>query len=96
MAEPKHWQSASHPLSLGLRPVSWAYQLIEASNRFFVKPQHPGKPVICVGNLTAGGAGKTPVVRFYRAAMAALYLLNHWLCGSTASTIMRNRSAMNR
>jgi len=71
MAEPKHWQSASHPLSLGLRPVSWAYQLIEASNRFFVKPQHPGKPVICVGNLTAGGAGKTPVVRFLAAHFSA-------------------------
>ncbi|MFW2436778.1 MAG: tetraacyldisaccharide 4'-kinase [Parvibaculales bacterium] len=64
MAEPKYWNNATDPLSLGLRPVSWAYHLLEASNRFFVKPQHPGKPVICVGNLTAGGAGKTPVVRF--------------------------------
>ena len=71
MAEPKHWQSASHPLSLGLRLVSWAYQLIDASNRFFVKPQHPVKPVICVGNLTAGGAGKTPVVRFLAAHFSA-------------------------
>ncbi len=71
MAEPKHWQNAAHPLSLVLRPMAWAYHLLEASNRFFIKPQHPGKPVICVGNLTAGGAGKTPVVRFLAAHFAA-------------------------
>ncbi len=71
MAEPRFWQSKAHPLALALLPVSLVYGLVERANRFFVKPQHPGKPVICVGNLTAGGAGKTPTVQYLAAHFAA-------------------------
>ena len=35
------------------------------------RPIDPGVPVICVGNLTVGGAGKTPVVRALAARLAA-------------------------
>ena len=63
MAEPRFWQSAAHPLSIALRPLAAVYGLLEAANRKLTQAQHPGKPVICVGNLTAGGGGKTPTVR---------------------------------
>ena len=71
MAEPRFWQSRAHPLSLVLVPLSWLYGGLEALRRKFTHAQHPGKPVICVGNLTAGGAGKTPTVQWLMARLAA-------------------------
>ncbi len=64
MAEPRFWQSKTHPVSLAILPASYLYAGLEALNRRFTHAQHPGKPVICVGNLTAGGAGKTPTVQW--------------------------------
>lgn len=71
MREPTFWGSKTHPLALMLLPVSGLYRLLERAHRFFVKPQHPGKPVICIGNLTAGGAGKTPTVQYLATYFAA-------------------------
>jgi tetraacyldisaccharide 4'-kinase len=71
MSEPKFWNSKTHPATLALRPLSGVYALAEGAKRFFIKPQHPGKPVVCVGNLTAGGAGKTPTVDFLAQHFAA-------------------------
>ena len=62
MAEPRFWQQKNWQ-STALLPLSWLYGGLEAGNRFFTHRQHPGKPIICVGNLTAGGAGKTPTVQ---------------------------------
>ena len=50
-----------------LTPVSFAYQLYMTSRRyrFLLNPkqsQKPAVPVICIGNLTVGGSGKTPTV----------------------------------
>ncbi len=69
MAEPRFWQGKNHPLSLALTPLSWLYGGLEALRRKFSQPQHPGKPVICIGNLTAGGAGKTPTVEWLMAQL---------------------------
>ena len=71
MAEPRFWQSRAHPLSLALSPLSLLYGGLEATRRRLTHAQHPGKPVICVGNLTAGGGGKTPTVRWLAEHMAA-------------------------
>ena len=46
-----------------LRPLSWLWAWITARRIGRAEPLDPGVPVICVGNLTVGGAGKTPVVR---------------------------------
>jgi tetraacyldisaccharide 4'-kinase len=59
--------AAQHPiLSLVLRPVAWAYGgVIAARNAWYDNParcQRAGVPVISVGNITAGGTGKTPLV----------------------------------
>lgn len=50
-----------------LWPLSWLYGLLAFARRAlyrwgWLKTQHPGVPVIVVGNVIAGGAGKTPVV----------------------------------
>lgn len=71
MAEPLFWKSKTHPASLLLLPFSWLYRSLEALRRKFVHAQHPGKPVVCVGNLTAGGAGKTPTVQWLLAQLSA-------------------------
>ncbi len=46
-----------------LTPVSWVWAWATARRIARGRPHDAGVPVICVGNLTVGGAGKTPVVR---------------------------------
>ncbi|MDB5481330.1 MAG: lpxK [Caulobacteraceae bacterium] len=52
-----------------LTPVSWIWALATARRIARGRPADPGVPVICVGNVTMGGAGKTPVAR----AIVALF-----------------------
>lgn len=46
-----------------LRPVSWMWTWATARKIAAAGPVEPSIPVICVGNVTIGGAGKTPIVR---------------------------------
>jgi tetraacyldisaccharide 4'-kinase len=46
-----------------LTPPSWAWAWATARRVGKGRAADPGVPVICVGNLTLGGSGKTPVVR---------------------------------
>lgn len=56
---PKFW-TEKNLLSLILLPISFIYFLGFSLLKTFSKPQKISKPVICVGNIIAGGAGKTP------------------------------------
>ncbi|MCL2473623.1 MAG: tetraacyldisaccharide 4'-kinase [Alphaproteobacteria bacterium] len=65
MKTPKFWYDdsggrVSKVLSCLLLPVSWCFALGTKLRRMAVMPYRASVPVICVGNLTAGGAGKTP------------------------------------
>ncbi|MEO0435330.1 MAG: tetraacyldisaccharide 4'-kinase [Pseudomonadota bacterium] len=51
-----------------LLPLEWLYGVTVRWRRFlyrkgYFESTHPGIPVVVVGNLTAGGSGKTPVVK---------------------------------
>jgi tetraacyldisaccharide 4'-kinase len=50
-------------LRLLLTPPSWIWRWAGARRIARASPADVGCPVICVGNLTLGGAGKTPVAR---------------------------------
>ena len=61
-------------------PVSWIWAFATARRLARGRPIDPGVPVVCVGNLTLGGAGKTPVVRALAERLAADGLAPHILC----------------
>jgi tetraacyldisaccharide 4'-kinase len=67
LSTPRWWyvrHGAPMPLTRALlTPVSWIWALVTARRIAAGRPLDPGAPVICVGNLTMGGSGKTPVVR---------------------------------
>ena len=44
-----------------LLPFSWIYHCVTTLRFKLKKPYKSHLPVICIGNLTAGGTGKTPV-----------------------------------
>ena len=54
-----------------LAPLGWAYGAASAARRAVASPLRVGVPTICVGNLTAGGAGKTPVALSLAALLRA-------------------------
>jgi len=64
---PRWWyrrEDAPAPLTrLLLRPPSWLWAYVTARKIARATPADPGIPVICIGNLTMGGVGKTPIVR---------------------------------
>ena len=75
MRPPEFWRAdaSGRDAALALRtlltPVSWAYAWGAAQRMRATVSRHAPVPVICVGNLTLGGAGKTPVARALRAKL---------------------------
>lgn len=67
LATPRWWyvrDKAPAPVTRALlRPLSWVWAAATARRIARGRPTDPGVPVICVGGLTVGGAGKTPVVQ---------------------------------
>lgn len=70
MTWPEIWEGeslAAGAIRTALTPASWLYELgwrgyLLTYRLGFKKPSRPHRPIICVGNLVAGGSGKTPIV----------------------------------
>lgn len=60
MKTPTHWKTINL-LSILLYPLGCIYGIATAIRLLVNKPKRVEAKVICVGNLTAGGTGKTPV-----------------------------------
>jgi len=78
MREPYFWRvtdkrsRAAAPMTkLLLTPMSVAYAWAGRRRIDHARPEDVGLPVVCVGNLTMGGAGKTPVTAAVRRRLSA-------------------------
>ena len=72
---PRWWyvRHAPAPVTRALlRPLSWIWSAVTARRIARAIPFDPGVPVICVGGLTVGGAGKTPVAQALLKRLAPL------------------------
>ena len=70
----RHWQSPNPVLLLLLRPLSIVFGAIAAHRRArylsgSLKSEKPPVPVVVVGNIHAGGTGKTPITAALVAAL---------------------------
>jgi tetraacyldisaccharide 4'-kinase len=61
-AAPVFWGTPPGLLANLLSPIGVAYDATGRLRRAMSRSQRPAVPVVCVGNLVAGGAGKTPIV----------------------------------
>ncbi len=57
---PSFWWSKADWRAFGLWPISFLYGRIAGRRMAKARPPFAPVPVICVGNFTVGGAGKTP------------------------------------
>jgi len=57
---PFWWYRKRGLLASALAPVGWLYGQIAAARAARIEPYRARLPVICIGNFTAGGGGKTP------------------------------------
>jgi tetraacyldisaccharide 4'-kinase len=71
MHTPDFWQHDNF-LSKLLAPAAWVYGLGAALDQRFTIPRHAPVPVISVGNVTAGGTGKTPTALALAAMLQAM------------------------
>lgn len=61
MGQPSFWYARFSYVAQVLRPLGFIYEKIVAHRLKKIKPYACSIPVICVGNISVGGTGKTPV-----------------------------------
>ncbi len=92
LATPRAWYSRDgigfRALRLILVPLSWIWAAATARRLARGPRLDPGVPVICVGNLTLGGSGKTPIARALARRLRA--------AGTDAHILMRGHGGAER
>ena len=78
MRAPEFWANDTLPARL-LAPLGQAYAWRSGTRRRLARPASVGVPVICVGNLVVGGAGKTPVAMALASRLIARGRRPHFL-----------------
>jgi len=75
LSTPRWWyvreRAPSRVVRTLLRPAGWIWAWTTARRIARARPVDPGAPVICVGGLTVGGTGKTPVTQALLARLRA-------------------------
>ena len=70
MKTPEFW-SRRGPVAMALTPLNLMWLCRNAAAPVAGRPYEADIPVICIGNLTAGGSGKTPIVGWLHDRLAA-------------------------
>ncbi len=78
MWAPKFWNNDG-AVPRALQPLAWAYGSLGRLRWTMAKPYRLGIPVICIGNLVAGGAGKTPTALAVERFLARQGIAVHFL-----------------
>ena len=66
---PPFWWDKPNWRAYGLAPLSWIYGAVAVRRLLKAEPPKVPEPVLCIGNFTVGGAGKTPTaIAFAKAA----------------------------
>lgn len=76
---PGFWYRPAGPRAWLLAPIGALYGWLTRCRLAVVRPQRAGVPVVCIGNLVAGGAGKTPVAIAVAEALAGRGRTVHFL-----------------
>lgn len=91
LSTPRWWYTRDpapgRVVRLLLTPASWIWSAVTARRIARTVPIDPGPPVICVGNLTVGGTGKTPVVRELLRRIPGAHGLSRGYGGSEAGPL---------
>ena len=91
MKEPSFWYNHHNSLlSFILMPVGRVYGWINAIRQEYINSWKAAIPIICVGNLVAGGQGKTPTAISIGSALKACGKTIHFISrgyGSTAKKL---------
>lgn len=95
MREPRFWWRQAGIAAAVLSPLASVYGAI-AARRLVLRGSKAGVPVICIGNPTVGGAGKTPVAltvaRLLRADGATPVFLSRGYGGRQPGPVLVDRS----
>ncbi len=78
MRAPEFWRRDGLAPAL-LAPLGWGVDLAGRARRRLARTESASAPVICVGNLVAGGAGKTPTALALGTRLAAMGWAPHFL-----------------
>ena len=94
MKTPKYWQSNSF-ISKLLTPLGYIYGGLTGLRIKLKKPKKAEIPVICIGNITAGGTGKTPVsisvAKLLSGEMFHPYFVSRGYGGKLQNVIVNNK-----
>ncbi len=89
MRAPEFWINGG-PLSVGLAPLGWLWAAGSALRGALTTPYQAPIPVVCIGNLVAGGAGKTPVARSVASRLPGAHFLSLGYGGSEQGPLLVN------
>ncbi|HYE51438.1 MAG TPA: tetraacyldisaccharide 4'-kinase [Azospirillaceae bacterium] len=79
MRAPGFWYAPPGPAAAALAPLGVLYAAGGRLRRRLARPWRAPVPVVCLGNLVAGGAGKTPAALAVMERLAARGLAAHFL-----------------
>src|SRR5437868_1089736 len=91
MRAPEFWHEPPGLAAGLLAPAGAAWDLAARLRRTMARPYRAPVPVLCVGNLVAGGSGKTPVVlslgRFFTDCRIAVQVVTRGYGGRLAGPV---------